>query len=146
MAEDEQKKQEETPENQDVVWDVVPDDSQLAEFKKIWKRRLIIHLCCAFFAALLFGIVAYSGVFDPPANKLEPEFVKQTPAVPAEKNVAALERLKKAVAETADKAALEKLQGELAELLKGPLKDDPAALKLHFELTEKIQRGGTKNE
>lgn len=146
MAEDEQKKQEETPENQDVVWNVVPDDSQLAEFKKIWKRRLIIHLCCAFFAALLFGIVAYSGVFDPPANKLEPEFVKQTPAVPAEKNVAALERLKKAVAETADKAALEKLQSELAELLKGPLKDDPAALKLHFELTEKIQRGGTKNE
>ena len=146
MAEDEQKKQEETPENQDVVWDVVPDDSQLAEFKKIWKRRLIVHLCCAFFAALLFGIVAYSGVFDPPANKLEAEFVKQTPAVPVEKNDAALERLKKAVAETADKAALEKLQSELAELLKGPLKDDPAALKLHFELTEKIQRGGTKNE
>ena len=148
MAEDEQKKQEETPENQDVVWDVVPDDSQLAEFKKIWKRRLIIHLCCAFFAALLFGIVAYSGVFDPPANKLEPEFVKQTPIVPTEKESvsAELERLKKAVAETADKAALEKLQGELAELLKGPLKDDPAALKLHFELTEKIQRGETKNE
>ena len=146
MAEDETKKQEETPENQDVVWDVVPDDSQLAEFKKIWKRRLIIHLCCAFFAALLFGVIAYSGVFDPPANKLEPEFVKQTPAVPAEKNVAALERLKKAVAETADKAALEKLQSELAELLKGPLKDDPAALKLHFELTEKIQCGETKNE
>lgn len=143
MAEDEQKKQEETPENQDVVWDVVPDDSQLAEFKKIWKRRLIIHLCCAFFAALLFGIVAYSGVFDPPANKLEPEFVKQTPAVPAEKNVAALERLKKAVAETADKAALEKLQSELAELLKGPLKDDPAALKLHFDLTEKIRAAET---
>ena len=146
MAEDEQKKQEETPENQDVVWNVVPDDSQLAEFKKIWKRRLIVHLCCAFFAALLFGIVAYSGVFDPPANKLEPEFVKETPAVPAEKNVAELERLKKAVAETADQAALEKLQSELAELLKGPLKDDPAALKLHFDLTEKIQRGGTKNE
>ena len=143
MAEDEQKKQEETPENQDVVWNVVPDDSQLAEFKKIWKRRLIIHLCCAFFAALLFGIVAYSGVFDPPANKMEPEFVKQTPAVPAEKNVAALERLKKAVAETADKVALEKLQGELAELLKGPLKDDPAALKLHFELTEKIRAAET---
>ena len=143
MAEDEQKKQEETPENQDVVWDVVPDDSQLAEFKKIWKRRLIVHLCCAFFAALLFGIVAYSGVFDPPANKLEPEFVKQTPAVPAEKNVAALERLKKAVAETADKAALEKLQSELAELLKGPLKDDPAALKLHFDLTEKIRAAET---
>ena len=143
MAEDEQKKQEETPENQDVVWNVVPDDSQLAEFKKIWKRRLIVHLCCAFFAALLFGIVAYSGVFDPPANKLEPEFVKQTPAVPAEKNVAALERLKKAVAETADKAALEKLQGELAELLKGPLKDDPAALKLHFDLTEKIRAAET---
>ena len=143
MAEDEQKKQEETPENQDVVWDVVPDDSQLAEFKKIWKRRLIIHLCCAFFAALLFGVIAYSGVFDPPANKLEPEFVKQTPAVPAEKNVAALERLKKAVAETADKAALEKLQGELAELLKGPLKDDPAALKLHFDLTEKIRAAET---
>lgn len=140
MAEDEQKKQEETPENQDVVWDVVPDDSQLAEFKKIWKRRLIIHLCCAFFAALLFGIVAYSGVFDPPANKMEPEFVKQTPIVPAEKDSAAeLERLKKAVAETVDKAALEKLQGELAELLKGPLKDDPAALKLHFDLTEKIR-------
>lgn len=143
MAEDEQKKQEETPENQDVVWNVVPDDSQLSEFKKIWKRRLIVHLCCAFFAALLFGIVAYSGVFDPPANKLEPEFVKQTPAVPAEKNVAALERLKKAVAETADKAALEKLQGELAELLKGPLKDDPAALKLHFDLTEKIRAAET---
>lgn len=143
MAEDEQKKQEETPENQDVVWDVVPDDSQLAEFKKIWKRRLIIHLCCAFFAALLFGVIAYSGVFDPPANKLEAEFVKQTPAVPAEKNVAALERLKKAVAETADKAALEKLQGELAELLKGPLKDDPAALKLHFDLTEKIRAAET---
>lgn len=143
MAEDETKKQEETPENQDVVWDVVPDDSQLAEFKKIWKRRLIIHLCCAFFAALLFGVIAYSGVFDPPANKLEPEFVKQTPAVPAEKNVAALERLKKAVAETADKAALEKLQGELAELLKGPLKDDPAALKLHFDLTEKIRAAET---
>ena len=143
MAEDEQKKQEETPENQDVVWDVVPDDSQLAEFKKIWKRRLIIHLCCAFFAALLFGVIAYSGVFDPPANKLEPEFVKQTPAVPAEKNVAALERLKKAVAETADKAALEKLQSELAELLKGPLKDDPAALKLHFDLTEKIRAAET---
>lgn len=143
MAEDETKKQEETPENQDVVWDVVPDDSQLAEFKKIWKRRLIIHLCCAFFAALLFGVIAYSGVFDPPANKLEPEFVKQTPAVPAEKNVAALERLKKAVAETADKAALEKLQSELAELLKGPLKDDPAALKLHFDLTEKIRAAET---
>ena len=143
MAEDEQKKQEETLENQDVVWNVVPDDSQLSEFKKIWKRRLIVHLCCAFFAALLFGIVAYSGVFDPPANKLEPEFVKQTPAVPAEKNVAALERLKKAVAETADKAALEKLQGELAELLKGPLKDDPAALKLHFDLTEKIRAAET---
>ena len=143
MAEDEQKKQEETPENQDVVWDVVPDDSQLAEFKKIWKRRLIIHLCCAFFAALLFGVIAYSGVFDPPANKLEAEFVKQTPAVPAEKNVAALERLKKAVAETADKAALEKLQSELAELLKGPLKDDPAALKLHFDLTEKIRAAET---
>ena len=143
MAEDEQKKQEETLENQDVVWNVVPDDSQLSEFKKIWKRRLIVHLCCAFFAALLFGIVAYSGVFDPPANKLEPEFVKQTPTVPAEKNVAALERLKKAVAETADKAALEKLQGELAELLKGPLKDDPAALKLHFDLTEKIRAAET---
>ena len=143
MAEDETKKQEETPENQDVVWDVVPDDSQLAEFKKIWKRRLIIHLGCAFFAALLFGVIAYSGVFDPPANKLEPEFVKQTPAVPAEKNVAALERLKKAVAETADKAALEKLQSELAELLKGPLKDDPAALKLHFDLTEKIRAAET---
>lgn len=144
MAEDEQKKQEETPENQDVVWNVVPDDSQLAEFKKIWKRRLIVHLCCAFFAALLFGIVAYSGVFDPPANKLEPEFVKETPAVPAEKNVAELERLKKAVAETADQAALEKLQSELAELLKGPLKDDPAALKLHFELTEKNTARGNK--
>ncbi len=143
MAEDEQKKQEETPENQDVVWDVVPDDSQLAEFKKIWKRRLIVHLCCVFFAALLFGVIVYSGVFDPPANKLEPEFVKQTPAVPAEKNVAALERLKKAVAETADKAALEKLQSELAELLKGPLKDDPAALKLHFDLTEKIRAAET---
>lgn len=143
MAEDEQKKQEETLENQDVVWNVVPDDSQLSEFKKIWKRRLIVHLCCAFFAALLFGIVAYSGVFDPPANKLEPEFVKETPAVPAEKNVAELERLKKAVAETADKAALEKLQGELAELLKGPLKDDPAALKLHFDLTEKIRAAET---
>ena len=144
MAEDEQKKQEETPENQDVVWNVVPDDSQLAEFKKIWKRRLIIHLCCAFFAALLFGIVAYSGVFDPPANKMEPEFVKQTPIIPAEKDSAAeLERLKKAVAETADKAALEKLQSELAELLKGPLKDDPAALKLHFELTEKIRAAET---
>ena len=143
MAEDEQKKQEETPENQDVVWDVVPDDSQLAEFKKIWKRRLIIHLCCAAFAVLLFGIIAFSGVFDQPANKQEPEFVKQPPAVPAEKNVAELERLKKAVAETADQAALEKLQGELAELLKGPLKDDPAALKLHFDLTEKIRAAET---
>lgn len=148
MAEEEQKKQEETPENQDVVWDVVPDDSQLAEFKKIWKHRLIIHLCCAFFAALLFGIVAYSGVFDPPANKMEPEFVKQTPIVPTEKDsaTAELERLKKAVAETADKAVLEKLQGELAELLKGSLKDDPAALKLHFELTEKIRVAGAENE
>ena len=147
MAEDGQKKQEETPENQDVVWNVVPDDSELENFKKIWRRRLLIHLGCAFFAALLFGIIAYSDVFDPPANKLEPEFVKQTPIVPAEKEVAAeLERLKKAFTETADPAALKKLQRELAELLNGPLKDNPAALKLHFELTEKIRVAGSENE
>ncbi|MBO5681086.1 MAG: hypothetical protein J6T08_05165, partial [Lentisphaeria bacterium] len=91
--------------------------------------------------------IAYSDVFDPPANKLEPEFVKQTPIVPAEKEVAAeLERLKKAFTETADPAALKKLQRELAELLNGPLKDDPAALKLHFELTEKIRVAGAENE
>lgn len=140
MVEDEYKKPEENSENQDVIWNVVPDDSELEKFKKVWRRRLLIHLGCAFFAALLLGIVAYSGVFDPPANKLEPEFVKQSPIVPAEKDSAAeLEQLRKAVAETADKTVLEKLQSELAELLKGPLKNDPAALKLHFELTEKIR-------
>ena len=140
MVEDEYKKPEENSENQDVIWNVVPDDSELEAFKKSWRRRLLIHLGCAFFAALLLGIVAYSGVFDPPANKMKPDFVKQTPIVPAEKDSAAeLERFRKAVAETADKTAREKLQSELAELLKGPLKDDPAALKLHFELTEKIR-------
>lgn len=140
MTEEEQKKPEEILEEQDVIWNVVPDDSELEAFKKSWRRRLLIHLGCAFFAALLLGIVAYSGVFDPPANKMKPDFVKQTPIVPAEKDSAAeLERFRKAVAETADKTALEKLQSELAEQLKGPLKDDPAALKLHFELTEKIR-------
>lgn len=137
MTEEEQKKPEEILEEQDVIWNVVPDDSELEAFKKSWRRRLLIHLGCAFFAALLLGIVAYSGVFDPPANKMKPEYVTQKSA---EKDSAAeLEQLRKAVAETADKTALEKLQGELAELLKGPLKNDPAALKLHFELTEKIR-------
>ena len=137
MTEEEQKKPEEILEEQDVIWNVVPDDSELEAFKKSWHRRLLIHLGCAFFAALLLGIVAYSGVFDPPANKMKPEYVTQKSA---EKDSAAkLEQLRKAVAETADKTALEKLQGELAEQLKGPLKDDPAALKLHFELTEKIR-------
>lgn len=137
MTEEEQKKPEEILEEQDVIWNVVPDDSELEAFKKSWHRRLLIHLGCAFFAALLLGIVAYSGVFDPPANKMKPEYVTQKSA---EKDSAAeLERFRKAVAETADKTALEKLQGELAELLKGPLKNDPAALKLHFELTEKIR-------
>lgn len=137
MTEEEQKKPEEILEEQDVIWNVVPDDSELEAFKKSWHRRLLIHLGCAFFAALLLGIVAYSGVFDPPANKMKPEYVTQKSA---EKDSAAeLERFRKAVAETADKTALEKLQGELAEQLKGPLKDDPAALKLHFELTEKIR-------
>lgn len=137
MTEEEQKKPEEILEEQDVTWNVVPDDSELEAFKKSWHRRLLIHLGCAFFAALLLGIVAYSGVFDPPANKMKPEYVTQKSA---EKDSAAeLEQLRKAVAETADKTALEKLQSELTELLKGPLKDDPAALKLHFELTEKIR-------
>ena len=137
MTEEEQKKPEKILEEQDVIWNVVPDDSELEAFKKSWRRRLLIHLGCAFFAALLLGIVAYSGVFDPPANKMKPEYVTQKSA---EKDSAAeLERFRKAVAETADKTALEKLQGELAEQLKGPLKDDPAALKLHFELTEKIR-------
>ena len=137
MTEEEQKKPEEILEEQDVIWNVVPDDSELEAFKKSWRRRLLIHFGCAFFAALLLGIVAYSGVFDPPANKMKPEYVTQKSA---EKDSAAeLERFRKAVAETADKTALEKLQGELAEQLKGPLKDDPAALKLHFELTEKIR-------
>lgn len=137
MTEEEQKKPEEILEEQDVIWNVVPDDSELEAFKKSWHRRLLIHLGCAFFAALLLGIVAYSGVFDPPANKMKPEYVTQKSA---EKDSAAeLERFRKAVAETADKTALEKLQGELAEQLKGPLKNDPAALKLHFELTEKIR-------
>lgn len=137
MTEEEQKKPEEILEEQDVIWNVVPDDSELEAFKKSWRRRLLIHLGCAFFAALLLGIVAYSGVFDPPANKMKPEYVTQKSA---EKDSAAeLERFRKAVAETADKTALEKLQSELAELLKGPLKNDPAALKLHFELTEKIR-------
>lgn len=137
MTEEEQKKPEEFLEEQDVIWNVVPDDSELEAFKKSWHRRLLIHLGCAFFAALLLGIVAYSGVFDPPANKMKPEYVTQKSA---EKDSAAeLERFRKAVAETADKTALEKLQSELAELLKGPLKNDPAALKLHFELTEKIR-------
>ena len=137
MTEEEQKKPEEILEEQDVIWNVVPDDSELEAFKKSWRRRLLIHLGCAFFAALLLGIVAYSGVFDPPANKMKPEYVTQKSA---EKDSAAeLEQLRKAVAETADKTALEKLQSELAELLKGPLKNDPAALKLHFELTEKIR-------
>ena len=137
MTEEEQKKPEEILEEQNVIWNVVPDDSELEAFKKSWHRRLLIHLGCAFFAALLLGIVAYSGVFDPPANKMKPEYVTQKSA---EKDSAAeLEQLRKAVAETADKTALEKLQGELAELLKGPLKDEPAALKLHFELTEKIR-------
>lgn len=137
MTEEEQKKPEEILEEQDVIWNVIPDDSELEAFKKSWRRRLLIHLGCAFFAALLLGIVAYSGVFDPPANKMKPEYVTQKSA---EKDSAAeLERFRKAVAETADKTALEKLQGELAEQLKGPLKDDPAALKLHFELTEKIR-------
>ena len=137
MTEEEQKKPEEILEEQDVIWNVVPDDSELEAFKKSWHRRLLIHLGCAFFAALLLGIVAYSGVFDPPAKKMKPEYVTQKSA---EKDSAAeLERFRKAVAETADKTALEKLQGELAEQLKGPLKDDPAALKLHFELTEKIR-------
>ncbi len=137
MTEEEQKKPEEILEEQEVIWNVVPDDSELEAFKKSWHRRLLIHLGCAFFAALLLGIVAYSGVFDPPANKMKPEYVTQKSA---EKDSAAkLEQLRKAVAETADKTALEKLQGELAEQLKGPLKDDPAALKLHFELTEKIR-------
>ena len=137
MSEEEQKKPEEILEEQNVIWNVVPDDSELEAFKKSWHRRLLIHLGCAFFAALLLGIVAYSGVFDPPANKMKPEYVTQKSA---EKDSAAeLEQLRKAVAETADKTALEKLQGELAELLKGPLKDEPAALKLHFELTEKIR-------
>ena len=137
MTEEEQKKPEEILEEQDVIWNVVPDDSELEAFKKSWHRRLLIHLGCAFFAALLLGIVAYSGVFDPPANKMKQEYVTQKSA---EKDSAAeLERFRKAVAETADKTALEKLQGELAEQLKGPLKDDPAALKLHFELTEKIR-------
>lgn len=144
MVEDEYKKPEENSENRDVIWNVVPDDFELEKFKKVWRRRLLIHLVCAFFAALLLGIVAYSGVFDPPANKLEPEFIKQSPIVPAEKDLAAeLEQLRKAVAETADKTVLEKLQSELAELLKGPLKNDPAALKLHFELTEKIRAAET---
>ena len=137
MTEEEQKKPEEILEEQGVIWNVVPDDSELEAFKKSWHRRLLIHLGCAFFAALLLGIVAYSGVFDPPANKMKPEYVTQKSA---EKDSAAeLERFRKAVAETADKTALEKLQGELAEQLKGPLKNDPAALKLHFELTEKIR-------
>lgn len=137
MTEEEQKKPEEILEEQDVIWKVVPDDSELEAFKKSWHRRLLIHLGCAFFAALLLGIVAYSGVFDPPANKMKPEYVTQKLA---EKDSAAeLERFRKAVAETADKTALEKLQGELAEQLKGSLKDDPSALKLHFELTEKIR-------
>ena len=137
MTEEEQKKPEEILEEQGVIWNVVPDDSELEAFKKSWHRRLLIHLGCAFFAALLLGIVAYSGVFDPPANKMKPEYVTQKSA---EKDSAAeLEQLRKAVAETADKTALEKLQSELAELLKGPLKNDPAALKLHFELTEKIR-------
>lgn len=137
MTEEEQKKPEEILEEQDVIWNVVPDDSELEAFKKSWHRRLLIHLGCAFFAALLLGFVAYSGVFDPPANKMKPEYVTQKSA---EKDSAAeLERFRKAVAETADKTALEKLQGELAEQLKGLLKDDPAALKLHFELTEKIR-------
>lgn len=137
MTEEEQKKPEEILEEQDVIWNVVPDDSELEAFKKSWHRRLLIHLGCAFFAALLLGIVAYSGVFDPPPNKMKPEYVTQKSA---EKDSAAeLERFRKAVAETTDKTALEKLQGELAEQLKGPLKDDPAALKLHFELTEKIR-------
>ena len=137
MTEEDQKKPEEILEEQDVTWNVVPDDSELEKFKKVWRRQLLIHLGCAFFAALLLGIVAYSGVFDPPANKMKPEYVMQKSA---EKDSAAeLEQLRKAVAETADKTALEKLQGELAEQLKGPLKDDPAALKLHFELTEKIR-------
>lgn len=137
MSEEEQKKPEEILEEQNVIWNVVPDDSELEAFKKSWHRRLLIHLGCAFFAALLLGIVAYSGVFDPPANKMKPEYVTQKSA---EKDSAAeLEQLRKAVAETADKTALEKLQSELAELLKGPLKNDPAALKLHFELTEKIR-------
>ena len=137
MTEEEQKKPEKILEEQDVIWNVVPDDSELEKFKKVWHRRLLIHFGCAFFAALLLGIVAYSGVFDPPANKMKPEYVTQKSA---EKDSAAeLERFRKAVAETADKTALEKLQGELAEQLKGPLKDDPAALKLHFELTEKIR-------
>ena len=137
MTEEEQKKPEEILEEQGVIWNVVPDDSELEAFKKSWHRRLLIHLGCAFFAALLLGIVAYSGVFDPPANKMKPEYVTQKSA---EKDSGAeLERFRKAVAETADKTALEKLQGELAEQLKGPLKDDPAALKLHFELTEKIR-------
>ena len=137
MTEEEQKKPEEILEEQDVIWNVVPDDSELEAFKKSWHRRLLIHLGCAFFAALLLGIVAYSGVFDPPDNKMKPEYVKQKSAV--KDSAAELERFRKAVAETADKTALEKLQGELAELLKGPLKNDPAALKLHFELTEKIR-------
>ena len=141
MTEEEQKKPEEILEEQDVIWNVVPDDSELEAFKKSWHRRLLIHLGCAFFAALLLGIVAYSGVFDPPANKMKPEYVTQKSA---EKDSAAeLEQLRKAVAETADKTALEKLHSELAELLKGPLKDDPAALKLHFELTEKIRAAET---
>ena len=140
MSETNCEKTEEPAGSQDVVWNVVPDESELETFKKSWRRRLLIHLACAFFAALLLGIVAYSGVFDPPANKMKPEYVTQKTVSPAEKSaVADLERLRKAVTVTADRMALEKLQKELAELLKGPLKNDPAALKLHFELTEKIR-------
>ncbi len=143
--EDQEKKPDETPENRDLVWNIVPDDSELAAFKKIWRRRLIIHLCCVFVAALLFGVIVYSGVFDPPAHKMKPEFVKQKQVPPTEKNTAdhELERIRKAMADTADPAALEILQKDLSVLLKGTLKDNPDALKLHFELTEKIRAAGS---
>lgn len=143
MVEEENKKPEETPEEKDVVWNVVADESELAEFKKRYRRRLIVHLCTALIAALLFGIIVYSGVFDPPSGKPDQQFVKTT-AVPEpepEKKAEAdlLEPIRKGMAEAKDKAALEALQKKLADLLNGELKDDPAALKLHFELTEKIK-------
>ena len=131
---------EKQPENSpDAVWDLNPDESELNAFKEQFKRRFVIHICGGLIAAVLLGFAAFSGLYTP--EKPAPGFVR----VEKVKTLSPVERIRNAMNKPeAGLDTLRRLQDELSGLLNGPLKDDPEALKLYFELTGKIQAGATE--